>query len=63
MTEFEVYEKSLKRIWKKIDGKSQCEVKAHKSEMAINVYDYWGNCFMVLNFDEQGNLIDLDVDD
>lgn len=62
MTEFEMYEKSLKRIWTKIDKNSQCEVIAHKSEGYINVYDYWGTCFMTLTFDNQGNLIELDID-
>lgn len=57
-----MYEKSLKRIWKKIDKDSQCEVVAHKSEGYINVYDYLGTCFMTLTFDKQGNLIELDID-
>lgn len=62
MTEFEMYEKSLKRIWTKIDKDSQCEVIANKSEGYINVYDYLGTCFMTLTFDKQGNLIELDID-
>lgn len=62
MTEFEMYEKSLKRIWTKIDKNSKCEVIANKSEGYINVYDYFGICFMTLTFDEQGNLIELDID-
>lgn len=62
MTEFEMYEKSLKRIWEKTDKNSRCEVIANKSKGYINVYSYWGICFMTLMFDEQGNLIDLDVD-
>ena len=62
MTEFEMYEKSLKRIWTKTDKNSQCEVIAYKSEGYINVYDYFGICFMTLTFDEQGNLIELDID-
>lgn len=62
MTEFEMYEKSLKRIWTKIDKNSQCEVIANKSEGYINVYDYFGICFMTLTFDEEGNLIELDID-
>ena len=62
MTEFEMYEKSLKRIWTKIDKNSQCEVIAHKSKGYINVYSYWGTCFMTLTFDKQGNLIELDID-
>ena len=57
-----MYEKSLKRVWKKIDKDSQCEVVAHKSEGYINVYDYLGTCFMTLTFDKQGNLIELDID-
>ena len=57
-----MYEKSLKRIWTKIDKNSQCEVIANKSESYINVYDYFGICFMTLTFDEQGNLIELDID-
>lgn len=57
-----MYEKSLKRIWTKIDKNSQCEVITNKSEGYINVYDYWGTCFMTLMFDKQGNLIELDID-
>ena len=62
MTEFEMYEKSLKRIWTKVDKDSKCEVIAHKSKGYIYVYSYWGTCFMTLTFDKQGNLIELDVD-